>query len=93
MGIDGEVAKTLHKILAKQGMKFKLETKVMSVKKEGSTVKVEVEAAKGGNKEVVRFIITSFFLGLCTLKKSTGNNQQLIYRCFNSTLILFYFYA
>lgn len=53
VGIDGEVAKTLEKILAKQGMKFKLNTKVMSVKNEGSGVSVEVEAAKGGNKETV----------------------------------------
>lgn len=36
-------------------MKFKLGTKVLGVKKEGSTIKVDVEAAKGGNKEVVRF--------------------------------------
>lgn len=54
VGIDGEVSKTLHKILAKQGMKFKLGTKVMGIKKEGGGVKVEVEAAKGGNKETVR---------------------------------------
>lgn len=36
-------------------MKFKLNTKVLNVKKEGSTVKVDVEAAKGGNKETVSF--------------------------------------
>lgn len=35
-------------------MKFKLGTKVMGIKKEGGGVKVEVEAAKGGNKETVR---------------------------------------
>lgn len=54
VGIDGEVAKTLHKILAKQGMKFKLNTKVTAVKKEGGMVKIEVEPAKGGAKETVR---------------------------------------
>lgn len=53
MGIDGEVSKTLQKILVKEGMKFKLGTKVMGVKKEGSVVKVEVDAAKGGKKETV----------------------------------------
>lgn len=58
LGIDGEVAKTLQKILAKQGMKFKLGTKVTSVRKEGGGVKVEVEAAKGGNKEVVSTLST-----------------------------------
>lgn len=39
--------------MSKQGMKFKLGTKVMGIKKDGSTVKVDVEAAKGGNKETV----------------------------------------
>lgn len=53
IGIDGEVSKTLQKILTKQGMKFKLGTKVTAVRKEGETVKIEVEAAKGGNKETV----------------------------------------
>ncbi|OWR54739.1 dihydrolipoyl dehydrogenase [Danaus plexippus] len=53
VGIDGEVSKTLHKIMSKQGMKFKLGTKVMGIKKDGSTVKVDVEAAKGGNKETL----------------------------------------
>ncbi|XP_013135076.1 PREDICTED: dihydrolipoyl dehydrogenase [Papilio polytes] len=53
VGIDGEVSKTLQKILVKEGMKFKLGTKVMGVKKEGSVVKVEVEAAKGGKKETL----------------------------------------
>ncbi|CAG9115865.1 hypothetical protein JYU34_016745 [Plutella xylostella] len=53
VGIDGEVAKTLQKILAKQGMNFKLGTKVLGIKKEGGGVKVDVEAAKGGNKETL----------------------------------------
>lgn len=50
------MSKSLQKILAKQGMKFKLSTKVMGVKKDGGGVKVEVESAKGGNKETVCFI-------------------------------------
>lgn len=58
IGIDGEVSKTLQKILTKQGMKFKLGTKVTSVKKEGSGVKVEVEPSKGGAKETVSFFLT-----------------------------------
>lgn len=51
------MSKTLQKILTKQGMKFKLGTKVTAVKKEGGIVKIEVEPAKGGNKETVSFII------------------------------------
>lgn len=53
VGIDGEVSKTMQKLMTKQGMKFKLGTKVTGVRKEGGLVKVDVEAAKGGNKETV----------------------------------------
>lgn len=72
VGIDGEVAKTLHKILAKQGMKFKLGTKVMGVKKEGSTVKVEVEAAKGGNKETLDCDVVLISIGRRPYTKDLG---------------------
>ncbi|XP_021189035.1 dihydrolipoyl dehydrogenase [Helicoverpa armigera] len=53
VGIDFEVAKTLQKILAKEGMKFKLNTKVTGVKKSGGKVIVDIEAAKGGSKETL----------------------------------------
>lgn len=52
-GMDAEISKTAQKILQKQGMKFKLNTKVLSGDDSGESVKVEVEAAKGGKKETV----------------------------------------
>ena len=51
--MDAEVAKQTQKILSKQGLKFKLNTKVLSGDPSGEGVKVEVEAAKGGKKETV----------------------------------------
>lgn len=54
MGIDGDVAKQFQKILTKQGMKFKLGTKVMSASRTGgNTVRVGLEDAKTGAKEDV----------------------------------------
>lgn len=53
-GMDGEVGKTFQKILGKQGFKFKLNTKVMSAKKDGNKVVLEVEGAKDGKAESVR---------------------------------------
>ena len=50
-GIDLEVAKKFQRILAKQGLKFKLNTKVTSASKTGSGVQVTVEPAKGGSSE------------------------------------------
>ena len=52
-GMDAEISKTTQKILQKQGMKFKLNTKVLSGDDSGDGVKLEVEAAKGGKKETV----------------------------------------
>lgn len=52
-GMDAEISKSSQKILQKQGMKFKLNTKVLSGDDSGDGVKLEVEAAKGGKKETV----------------------------------------
>ncbi|KAI8058493.1 hypothetical protein BDF22DRAFT_666147 [Syncephalis plumigaleata] len=52
-GMDGTMAKQFHKLLAKQGMKFKLGTKVTGSSKEDGIVKVHVESAKGGAPETL----------------------------------------
>lgn len=50
-GIDGEVSKTMQKIMAKQGLNFKLGTKVTGAEKSGSEIKVSIEDAKDPNKK------------------------------------------
>ncbi|ODV58533.1 dihydrolipoyl dehydrogenase [Ascoidea rubescens DSM 1968] len=52
-GMDGEVAKSIQKILKKQGLDFKTNTKVLSGKVDGDLVKIEVEDVKSGKKEVL----------------------------------------
>jgi dihydrolipoamide dehydrogenase len=52
VGIDTDVAKQLLPIMKKQGINFKLKTKVTGVEKVGDTVKVSTEAAAGGSAEV-----------------------------------------
>lgn len=51
--MDAEIAKQTQKLLTKQGMKFKLNTKVMSGDDSGEGVKINTEAAKGGKEETV----------------------------------------
>lgn len=51
IGIDGEVAKTFQKVLTKQGLKFKLGTKVTGAEKDGSVIRVNIEDAKDPNKK------------------------------------------
>lgn len=50
-GMDTEISKEAQKILTKQGITFKLSTKVASAKVEGKNVKLKLEPAAGGAGE------------------------------------------
>ncbi|MBA4047594.1 MAG: dihydrolipoyl dehydrogenase [Sphingomonas sp.] len=52
-GFDGEVRKESLKIFKKQGIEFKLSTKVTGVAVDGGTASVTVEPASGGAAEVI----------------------------------------
>jgi len=52
-GMDNEIAKQSQKMLQKQGLKFKLNTKVTAGEVHDAGVKVSVEAAKGGKEETL----------------------------------------
>jgi dihydrolipoamide dehydrogenase len=52
-GMDAEMAKQFQRMLTKQGLKFKLNTKVVSGKVENDKVLLEIDAAKGGKEETV----------------------------------------
>ena len=53
-------SKQFQRLLTKQGLKFKLNTKVLSADKKDGKVYLQAEPAKGGNAETVRsFIISS----------------------------------
>jgi dihydrolipoamide dehydrogenase len=47
-GIDGEVARQFHRLQQKQGIAFKLSSKVTAVDASGKVLKVKVEPAAGG---------------------------------------------
>ena len=52
-GVDGEIAKQFHRLLERQGMKFKLASKVVGVEKTGAVLVASVEPAAGGAREAV----------------------------------------
>ena len=54
VGIDLEAAKTLQRLLTKQGLKFKVNTKVTSATKDGGVIKVDVEDMKKGKTSQVQ---------------------------------------
>ena len=51
MGIDMDISKSFQRIMTKQGLKFKLNTKVTGAKKEGGKITVSVEGVKDGKTE------------------------------------------
>jgi dihydrolipoamide dehydrogenase len=72
-GMDGEVAKSFQKVLQKQGMKFKLATKVISAKKNASgKVDVVVEPAAGGAQETLEVDTVLVSIGRYPYTKGLG---------------------
>lgn len=51
IGIDMEVSKYLQRVLKKQGLNFKMSTKVTGAVRSGSGIKVSTETVKGGKQE------------------------------------------
>jgi len=62
-GMDGEISKQMQRILSKQGMKFKLGTKVVAAKNEGERVTLNMEAAAGGDNETMQAEIVLLAIG------------------------------
>ncbi|KAJ4255055.1 dihydrolipoamide dehydrogenase precursor [Fusarium torreyae] len=62
-GMDTEIAKNTQKILKKQGLEFKLNTKVVSGDKTGDKVKLEVDSAKGGKPESIESDVVLVAIG------------------------------
>ena len=52
-GMDGEVAKQLHRMLEKQGIQFRLASKVTRAEKRAENVTVAAEPAAGGTEELL----------------------------------------
>jgi len=62
-GIDEEIAKAFQKSLTKQGLKFKLNTKVLSAEKKDGKVFLKTEAAKGGKEEMLEADVVLVAIG------------------------------
>ncbi|NNG04890.1 MAG: dihydrolipoyl dehydrogenase [Inquilinus sp.] len=62
-GMDGEVSKHMQRILKKQGMAFKLGTKVTGAKASAKGVALTLEPAKGGKAETLEADIVLLSIG------------------------------
>lgn len=73
MGIDMEISKNFQRICQKQGLKFKLNTKVVSARREGEKVKVNIEGVKDGKAEEIEADV----LLVCVGRRPYTNNLGL----------------
>jgi len=71
-GIDGEVGKQFHRMLQKQGLTFKLSSKVTGVDASGKTLKVKVEPAAGGAAETLDADIVLVAIGRVPYTEGLG---------------------
>jgi dihydrolipoamide dehydrogenase len=86
-GLDGEVAKQFQRILEKQGIAFKLGTKVLGVETKSKDCKVTLEPAGGGTAETMECDIVLVAvgrvpntqgLGLAELGVKTDNSGRIL---------------
>jgi dihydrolipoamide dehydrogenase len=61
--MDGEIGQQFQKILTKQGIAFKLSTKVTAVKPDGDSLDVTIEPAKGGTAETIKADVVLVSIG------------------------------
>lgn len=70
--MDGEVGKAMHKTLEKQGMEFKLGTKVTGAKPTKTKVALTVEPAAGGDAETIDCDIVLVSIGRVPFTANLG---------------------
>jgi dihydrolipoamide dehydrogenase len=71
-GMDGEVARQFQRMLEKQGMAFKLGTKVTGVDTSGKVLKATVEPAAGGAVETVEADVVLVAIGRTPYTEGLG---------------------
>jgi dihydrolipoamide dehydrogenase len=71
-GVDGEVARQFNRMLQKQGLTFKLSSKVSGVDASGKTLKVKVEPAAGGAAEMLEADVVLVAIGRVPFTEGLG---------------------
>ena len=71
-GMDGEIGKTFERVLGKQGIKFRLSTKVTGAVASETGVDLTIEPAKGGATETIHADVVLVSIGRRPFTKSLG---------------------
>jgi dihydrolipoamide dehydrogenase len=79
-GMDAEVAKAFERVLGKQGIKFRLGTKVTAAARDGETVRLTLEPAKGGEAEQIEADVVLVAIGRRAFTDGLGLDEAGVKR-------------
>jgi dihydrolipoamide dehydrogenase len=77
-GMDGEVRKQAQRLFEKQGITFKLSSKVTGVDASGKTLKAKVEPAKGGAAETIEADVVLVAVGRTPYTEGLGLEEAKV---------------
>jgi dihydrolipoamide dehydrogenase len=93
-GIDGEVRKQAQRILEKQGISFKLSSKVTAVDTSGKRLKTKIEPAKGdGKAEIVEADIVLVSTGRVAYTEGLGLKEAGVKTDERGRVVVDHYYA
>ena len=92
-GLDGEVRRQAQRLFEKQGITFKLSSKVTAVDASGKRLKVNVETAKGGDAESIEADVVLVSIGRVPYTEGLGLNELGVKLDERGRVIVDHYYA
>ena len=92
-GMDGEVRRQAHRLFEKQGMTFKLSSKVTAVDASGKRLKVTMEPAKGGAAESIEADVVLVSVGRLPFTEGLGLEELGVKLDERGRVIVDHYYA
>ena len=92
-GMDGEVRRQAQRLFEKQGMTFKLSSKVTAVDTSGKRLKVSVEPAKGGTAESIEADVVLVSIGRMPYTEDLGLKELGVKMDERGRIVVDYYYA
>jgi dihydrolipoamide dehydrogenase len=92
-GMDGEVRRQAQRLLEKQGMAFKLSSKVTGIDGSGKRLKATIEPAKGGTAETVEADIVLVAIGRVPYTDGLGLREADVKMDERGRIVVDHYYA
>jgi dihydrolipoamide dehydrogenase len=92
-GMDGEVRRQAQRLFERQGMAFKLSSKVTAVDASGGTLKATVEPAKGGTAETIEADVVLVSIGRVPYTEGLGLDEAGVKRDERGRVVVDHYYA